>query len=293
MRGGAREGSSEGKLDFGGASRYLGDIMTRPAEVARVLESIAREAGALLSSRFGDVRRVEKKGSIDLVTDVDRESETLVLARLRERFPNARVLAEESGASGTEDELRFYVDPLDGTTNFAAGLPHFAVTLAAEDALGLCAGVVFDPMRNEMYVASRQGGATCNGKRLSVSSDVELDDAVLATGLPYDVRTRQDDVLGLFADFVRAGRAVRRFGSAALDLAWTAQGRYDGYWERGLKPWDLAAGALLVIEAGGACVDYAGDALVLARGECVAASRSLADQMLVLTGRIAGEPSPD
>lgn len=259
-----------------------------PVQLAVALEAIAREAGALLLSRFGDVRRVEKKGSIDLVTDVDRASEALVLARLRERFPNARVLAEESGASGTEDNLRFYVDPLDGTTNYAAGLPHFAVTLGAEDARGLSAGVVFDPMRNEMYVASRGGGATCNGKPLRVSSDVELDDAVLSTGLPYDVRTRQDDVLGLFADFVRASRAVRRFGSAALDLAWTAQGRYDGYWERGLKPWDLAAGALLVVESGGRCVDYAGDALRLSRGECVAAAAPLAKQMLELTARLAG-----
>lgn len=262
--------------------------MTETAlEVATVLEAIAREAGALLLSRFGDVRRVEKKGSIDLVTDADRASEALVLARLSERFPNARVLAEESGASGTEDGLRFYVDPLDGTTNYAAGLPHFAVTLAAEDAQGLSAGVVYDPMRNEMYVASRGGGATCNGESLRVSNDVALDDAVLSTGLPYDVRTRKDDVLGLFADFVRSSRAVRRFGSAALDLAWTAQGRYDGYWERGLQPWDMAAGALLVIESGGVCVNYAGGPVVLGQGECVAAANPLVSQMLALTARLA------
>lgn len=226
------------------------------------------------------------KGSIDLVTDVDKASEALVLARLNERFPKARVLAEESGESGTDADLRFYVDPLDGTTNYAAGLPHFAVTMAAEDGQGLSAGVVFDPMRNEMYVASRDGGATCNGESLKGLTGVALNDAVLSTGLPYDVRTRKDDVLGLFADFVRKSRAVRRFGSAALDLAWTAQGRYDGYWERGLQAWDMAAGVLLVREAGGVCVNYAGGPLELSRGECVAAPASLAKEMLGLTARL-------
>lgn len=258
-----------------------------PYALAAALESVAREAGALLLARFGQVRRVEKKGDIDLVTDVDRASEALVLSRLSQLYPGARVLAEESGASGEGEGLRFYVDPLDGTTNYAAGLPHFAVTLAAEDADGLAAGVVFDPVRDELYRAARGEGATCNGVRLQVTADVALDDAVLATGLPYDVRTRKDDVLGLFAGFVKASRAVRRFGSAALDLAWVAHGRYDGYWERGLKPWDLAAGALLVQEAGGVCVDYGAGPLVLAQGECVAARAPLAMQMVALTRRLS------
>lgn len=258
-----------------------------PSELADALETIAREAGELLRSRFGQVRRVEKKGDIDLVTDVDRASEALVLARLGARYPGARVLAEESGSSGAGDALCFFVDPLDGTTNYASGLPHFAVTLAAEDEQGLCAGVVFDPIRDELYRAARGRGATCNGVKLSVSSGVKLDDAVLATGLPYDVRTRKDDVLGLFARLVKSSRAVRRFGSAALDLAWTAQGRYDGYWERGLKPWDMAAGVLLVAEAGGTCVDYAGGPVTLAAGECVTASRALADELVAYTRSLA------
>lgn len=261
--------------------------MERTGEaVVEVLARISRQAGALVRERQGRAK-VEKKGAIDLVTDADRASEALIVEALSKELPNARIVAEEGGESGAHGELRIYVDPIDGTTNYASGMPHYAVTLAAADASGLLAGVVFDPERDELYRAVRGAGAYCNDERLVMRTNVRLDDAVLATGFPYDIRTRQDDVLGLFGEFVLKARAVRRFGSAALDLAWTAQGRYDGYFERGLKPWDMAAGVLLVQEAGGVCVGYSGGEFDLESTECVAGSAPLVREMVGLTKRLA------
>lgn len=252
-------------------------------DVTEGLVEVAREAGAELRRRFGAPRVVEKKGVIDLVTDADRAAEEIVLNGLARLFPGAPVLSEEAGARAGGGTLRFIVDPLDGTTNYAHGVPHFSVTVAADDADGILSGVVYDPLREELYVATRGRGATCNGAPLRVSQNVVLDDAVLATGLPYDVRTRTDDVLGLFSRLVKASRAVRRFGSAALDLAWVAHGRFDGYWERGLKPWDLAAGMLLVREAGGVAVDYRGAPDPMQRLECVAGGAGLVQEVVAFT----------
>ena len=175
--------------------------------------------------------------------------------------------------------LRFIVDPLDGTTNYAAGLPHFAVSIGAEDAQGLVAGVIYDPCRDELFSAGRAQGAFCNGLRLAVQN-APLDQAVLATGFPYDVRQQGPLLFERFERLVRRSRAVRRFGSAALDLAWVAQGGYHGYWERGVKAWDVAAGLLLVREAGGVCLDYAGAEARIDAGEVVAAGASLAAELV-------------
>jgi myo-inositol-1(or 4)-monophosphatase len=257
-------------------------------DITLTLEQIARAAGAELRERFSKPRQVEKKGAIDLVTDADRAAEALILEALHRAFPGAFVLAEESGAVGDEvaGALTFIVDPLDGTTNYAHGLPHFCTTIAARDAQGLASGVVYDPLRDELYSATRGGGAYCNGARLRVTSTAALGDAVLATGFPYDVHTRADEILGYFSAFIRRARAVRRFGSAALDLAYVAQGRYDGYWERSLKPWDMAAGVLLVEEAGGKLSDYAGQPVRLDRGECIAAGPELLAAMLAVTSAL-------
>ncbi len=253
--------------------------------LALAVADIARAAGADLRRRFSQPRTIAHKGAIDLVTDADNASEAIILERLGREFPNAALLSEESGASGgaPDGRLRFVIDPLDGTTNYAHGLPHFSTTIAAEDSLGLLAGVVYDPLRDEMYAAARGAGAFCNGTRLHVTAVGHLGEAFLATGFPYNIRTKPERVLSYFNTIVQKAFAVRRFGSAALDLAYVAQGRYDGYWEDNLKPWDMAAGVLLVQEAGGSVRDYAGNAVDLAKGEAVAGTRGLVEELLAIT----------
>jgi myo-inositol-1(or 4)-monophosphatase len=240
----------------------------------------ARLGGEVLRDRWGKTRTIEYKGGIDLVTDADRASEAAVLGFLAARFPGAAVLAEESGASGEgAGGLRFYVDPLDGTTNYAHGVPHFAVNVAVADGAGLAAGATLDPLRGELYEAARGRGATLNGARLSQSGRTELRGALLVTGFPYDVHDRYDEPLRLFGAFIRRARAVRRFGSAALDLAYVAAGRFDGFWELRLKPWDVAPGILIAREAGALVTDLAGGDGMLESGDIVACTPALLPQM--------------
>jgi myo-inositol-1(or 4)-monophosphatase len=222
-------------------------------ELRALAERVARAAGQVLVERFHQARTVEFKGATghaDLVTDADRASEELILSMLAREVPTHAVLAEESGGRGQGD-WRWYVDPLDGTVNYAHGVPHFSVTLAVEGPAGLEAACTFDPLRGELFSAARGQGATLDGRPLRCSAATSLDDALMASGFPYDLRQRAPLVLGLFERVVVRTQGMRRFGSAALDLAWLAAGRFDGYWEFGLKPWDSAAGALLVREAGG------------------------------------------
>jgi myo-inositol-1(or 4)-monophosphatase len=241
----------------------------------------AQAGAAVLRERFGRPRTIDKKGVIDLVTDADRASEAAVLAVLGERFPGAAVLAEESGASGAgAGGLRFLVDPLDGTTNYAHGLPHFAVTVAVEDAGGLAAGATADPLRGELFLATRGGGATLGGAPLRHSGCRELGEALLVTGFPYDVHREHEALLRVFGAFVTSAQGVRRYGSAALDLAWVACGRFDGFWEAKLKPWDLAAGLLIAREAGAVVTDLLGGDRVLETGGVVAAPPALQARML-------------
>ena len=230
---------------------------------------IAREAGALQMEYFGRVQ-VELKGQFDIVTEADRASEKLLVSRLRERFPTHAVVAEEGfGHDSVSAEYRWYVDPLDGTTNFAHGFPMFNATLALEHKGDLIAGVIFDPLRNEMFSAERGAGAFLNGSRISVSRAPDLDSSLLATGFPSRKRHRNVNVY-FFYQMAMMTHGVRRAGSAALDLAYVACGRLDGYWEFGLSPWDMAAGVLLVREAGGVTSDMYGKAVDL-RGPTVLA----------------------
>jgi myo-inositol-1(or 4)-monophosphatase len=251
------------------------------AELREACAEAARRGGAVLREKWGKVRTISFKGGIDLVTDADHASEAELLAFLRGRFPGAAVLAEESGASGSgADGLRFFVDPLDGTTNYAHGVPHFAVNVAVADAAGLAAGATYDPLRDELFTAARGGGAALNGDPLGQSGRTELDGALLVTGFPYDVHVRPDPPLRLFAAFLQRARAVRRFGSAALDLAYIAAGRFDGFWEMGLKPWDVAPGILLAREAGALVTDLDGGERMLETGDIVAATPALLRPML-------------
>jgi len=242
-----------------------------------------RAGAAVLRQRWGTARTIDKKGTIDLVTDADRASEAAVLAALRARFPGAAILAEESGASaapGAPSGLQFYVDPLDGTTNYAHGLPHFAVTVAVADGAGLAAAATCDPLRDELFLASRGGGATLNGRPIRHSGCAEVGEALLVTGFPYDVHREHAEVLRRFAAFVTSAQGVRRLGAAALDLAYVACGRLDGYWEAKLKPWDAAAGILIAREAGALVSDLGGGDRVLETGGVVAAAPALHPRML-------------
>ena len=220
---------------------------------------IAREAGALLATYFERRVRFELKGEFDLVTEADRASEKLVVERLRTHFPSHGIVAEEGGGHESASEYRWYVDPLDGTTNFAHGFPIFNVTLGLYRAGEAVAGVVYDPIRQEMFSAERGAGAYLNGKRIRVSSARNLGESLASTGFPS--RKRNQDVnIHFYYQVAMASHGVRRTGSAAIDLAYVASGRLDFFWEFGLMPWDMAAGVLLVQEAGGRVSDMHGAA---------------------------------
>ncbi len=213
------------------------------------LQSFARQAGQLLCNGYGRQHAFHHKGRIDLVTEYDKRSEDLLLGLLHERFPQHSVLSEESGRHSGEDGLLWYIDPLDGTTNFAHGLPIFAVSIAFADAQGMRLGVVYDPTRDEMFHAERGQGAWLNEARLAVSRTDDLLQSLLTTGFAYENWVIETN-LTHFNRLQRLSQGVRRLGSAALDLCYVASGRVDGYWEVSVQPWDLAAGGLIAAEAG-------------------------------------------
>jgi myo-inositol-1(or 4)-monophosphatase len=212
----------------------------------------AREAGQILLEKFGKKIDIQKKGDINLVTEADLASEKFIIEKIKSHYPKHSVLAEESGASDnlSESEWNWIIDPLDGTTNFAHGYPCWCVTLALEHKGEIIIGVTFDPTRNEMFAAEKGQGATLNGRKIRVSDTEELKNALLVTGFPYDAAEREDFARH-FTEFVYKARGIRRDGSAAIDMAYVACGRFDGFWEEGLHPWDVAAGVLLIEEAGG------------------------------------------
>ena len=225
----------------------------------------ARDAGAILADRLGRAL-VTNKGDINLVTEADLASEELIIERIKSHYPRHAILAEESGASeGSESgsgksEWKWIIDPLDGTTNYAHGYPCFCVSIALERAGAIEVAVIYDPTRDEMFAAERGQGATLNNRRIGVSEVEDLNRAMLCTGFPYNVRERPNFARD-FTNFTMAAQAVRRDGSAAIDLAYIACGRFDGFWEDGLNPWDVAAGVLLIEEAGGLVTDFTGGAL--------------------------------
>ena len=237
-------------------------------------------------ARVGTDVRVEKKGAIDLVTEVDMEVERMFRALIGQRFPDHDILAEELGQTTSGARYRWVFDPLDGTTNYAHGLPIFCSTVALELDGEAIVGAVFDPNRKELFTAERGVGAWVNGAPMRVSPAATLVDSVLVTGFPYDVRDRIDDILGLFTGFLREARAIRRLGSAAIDLCWVAAGRMDAFWEQGLQPWDTTAGALMVQEAGGRVTALDGGPFVPATRQCLASNGLIHDAMLDIAQRV-------
>jgi myo-inositol-1(or 4)-monophosphatase len=251
-----------------------------PLFLVTAIEAVVR-SGAIQMERFGRDMRVDKKGTIDLVTEVDLAVERMFRDLITERFPDHQVLAEEmSGGASLPSGPCWVFDPIDGTTNYAHGLPIFCASLALEIDGVAHVGAIFDPTRRELFTAERGGGAFLNGRPLRVSETATLVDAMLVTGFPYDVHDRVEEIVGLFGAFVGEARAVRRLGSAAIDLCYVAAGRMDGFWERDLKPWDVAAGALIVAEAGGRVTQMDGAAFDPRGVQVLASNGRIHDQML-------------
>ncbi len=221
---------------------------------------LARQAGALIRDRFNEPRDVDHKGTIDLVTDTDHASERMIADAIRSRFPDHQLLAEEgsSAAPPGASPYRWVVDPLDGTTNFAHRFPHFAVSIGLERDGTLLAGAVYDPMRDELFDAARGQGARLNDNAILVADRTELITSLLATGFPYDISAR-DESNRLWRHFNDRSQGVRRTGAAALDMAWVAAGRLDGYWERPVMPWDKTAACLILMEAGATVTGLTGE----------------------------------
>ena len=243
----------------------------------------ARDAGRILSERYGRAIQISNKGDIDLVTEADLAAERLIVERIKSHFPRHSILAEEAGevesASGAASEYKWIIDPLDGTTNYAHGYPFFCVSIALERAGEVVVGVVYDPLRDELFAAERGEGATLNGRRIRVSETDDLNRALVCTGFPYDVRQRSD-FARRFANFIMQAQSVRRDGAAALDLAYVACGRFDVFWEEGLRPWDVAAGVLILEEAGGRVSHYDGRPFDVYTPPIVASNGVLHEELL-------------
>lgn len=256
-----------------------------------VATEIALRAGAVVRARFADVHEEGHKGHAgNLVTETDHASEAFIVSQLAAAFPEHAIRAEE-GRGGGDRPIVWVVDPLDGTNNFAHGFPVFAVSLAATAGDAVLVGATYDPLRDELFAARRGGGARLNGAELSVSARRRLAEALVATGFPYDKATNPDNNLAEFAAVTPHLRGVRRAGSAALDLAYVAAGRLDAYWERGTAAWDVAAGILLVEEAGGRVTDYEGRPARLQGGRFVASNGRVHDELLERL-RCATTPRP-
>jgi myo-inositol-1(or 4)-monophosphatase len=246
----------------------------------------ARAAGQIQRERLWSDNSIDFKGEKNLVTDVDRLSEDLIVRQLRAACPDCDILAEESGALGQGSPVRWIIDPLDGTTNYAHGFPWFAVSIALEISGEIRLGVIYHPMMDELFTSVRGRGAWLNGRKISVSRRQPLNSSLLATGFPYDRGVSNENNFDNFIQFQLAARAVRRAGAAALDLAYVAAGRLDGFWECKLNPWDVAAGKLLVEEAGGIVTNHGGAHYSITDHRILASNGYIHQEMLhILTSR--------
>lgn len=266
--------------------------MTAPHEIdVDLFRAVAADAalisGRIQKARLGTHLGIEHKGALDLVTEVDRACETAIIERLRRSFPSHDIVAEESAPSLTGADYVWYVDPLDGTTNYAHNYPFFCTSIGLTHRGTVIASAVYDPVKDELFTAARGRGATCNGRPLKVSTSNDLQRSVFLTGFPYDLRDDVAHTLRLFERFVHHARAMRRDGAAALDLAYLAAGRIDGYFEERLKPWDVIAGSLLVEEAGGRVSRFDGSPIGQSADEVVGSNGSLHEAML----RVLAEPA--
>lgn len=240
----------------------------------------ALESGEILKKNFGKRYKIGHKGEIDLITEIDLKSEQRILKILKKEFPDHDILAEEGEGWDRKAEYRWIIDPLDGTTNYAHGFPCFSVSIALERKGKVILGLVYDPLREEVFTAKKGEGANLNKKRIMVSKTRRLSNALLATGFAYDVRVSPENNLDHFSNFTLSAQGVRRAGSAALDLCYVAAGRFDGFWEMKLKPWDMAAGSLIVEEAGGKVTDFKGGVFNIFSMEILASNSKIHWEMV-------------
>jgi myo-inositol-1(or 4)-monophosphatase len=258
------------------------------------MQELARQAGSLLMSYFGKVA-IEYKGDADLVTKADRTSEKLIVEQIRRRWPDHDLVGEEGSRTETGSDYRWYVDPLDGTTNFAHGYPVFCVSLALDYKGERIAGVIYDPNRDEMFAAAKGSGAKLSGAPIHVSKTLRLKESLVATGFPSHKRHKNPNI-HFYHQLTLRSHGVRRAGSAALDLCYTACGRYDAYWEFNLNPWDTAAGVLMVQEAGGKVTNFSGQPFSLDSRQVLASNTILHEELLhefreIFAGRVEGLPT--
>ena len=250
--------------------------------------NLAHKAGALLMEKFDQPIEINYKGDINLVTEADKMSENLIIAAIRRNFPGHGILSEESPAILDGSSMRWIIDPLDGTTNYAHGYPVFCVSIALEKEGKMILGVIYDPTRQDTFLAVRGEGAYLNGKKLAVSKTPDLNRSLLATGFPYDIRESKENNLNYFKGMAKEVQAIRRAGAAALDIAYVAARRFDGFWELKLQPWDTAAGCLLVEEAGGKITDIMGSPWNILSPNILVSNGRIHEQMIAVFQRAAG-----
>ena len=242
----------------------------------------ARKSAEILRSRFGNISRISKKAAAEIVTEADTESEKAIVSTIQAKFPNHAILGEEYGLISGTSEYKWFVDPLDGTVNFAHQIPIFSISIALAVRDTVVLGIILDPVNDELYAAVSGQGAQCNGQPIQVSSTRTIADSLLVTGFPYDVQEIFESVMVRYASCLKATQGMRRLGSAALDLCYVACGRFEGFWEQRLKPWDSAAGALLVAEAGGRVTTFADRPYTVEQPEILATNGLIHGEMLGL-----------
>jgi myo-inositol-1(or 4)-monophosphatase len=255
--------------------------------VIQLAVEAALEAGRFLKINLGKVKQIERKldQETNLVTELDRKSEEIIIRTIRKRYPHHDFLAEESGSHKKVSEFRWIIDPLDGTTNFTHGLPIFCVSIGLEVRGELSLGVVYDPNLEEVFAVEKGRGATLNGKPIRVSRTSRLEESLVVTGFPYDIKENPQNAVQHFTSFLVEAQAVRRLGSAALDLCYVACGRFDGYWEVFLNPWDMAAGVLLLQEAGGKWTDFRGFPSTIYHHNVLVSNGRIHEQMIEVLRR--------
>jgi myo-inositol-1(or 4)-monophosphatase len=249
--------------------------------MVQVAVEAARVAGKFLKQNVGKIKTIEQKDGSErnLVTEIDKRSEEMIVEMIRKHFPSHEILAEERGSQGSS-KTKWIIDPLDGTTNFTHGLPVFCVSIGIEHDGEIIAGVIYDPNLDEIFTAEKGKGAYLNGRRMRVSQTQTLSKSLLVTGFPYNIAENPNHAVERFVNFLMKAQAVRRMGSAAIDLAYVACGRYDGFWEVALNPWDMAAGMLLVQEAGGTVTDFQGGKFSIYQKEILASNGLIQSEML-------------
>jgi myo-inositol-1(or 4)-monophosphatase len=242
----------------------------------------AKETGIFLAHRLDDDIDIKFKGEIDIVTEMDLAAEKRIVDAIKAAYPKHGILTEESSEELSQTSYRWIIDPIDGTTNYAHGFPVFCVSIAFEADGQVLSGVVYDPTRDELFTALKGKGALLNGKSISTSDTATVDRALLATGFPYDIRTSKENNLNHFSNFAVKAQAIRRAGSAALDLSYVACGRFDGFWELKLRPWDIAAAELIIEEAGGKVTDFDGNESSIENKRLLASNSLIHDEMIAI-----------